>query len=110
MPVADLLIALLASLDLRYSSKSIEAVEKAAIDMGSKEDKAENPSLSSYDDAMEALSTLISRRNRGDRPPTKATRDKLEQVVTYLKVIQPFTVNTTRVVLSCVSISSNEIK
>lgn len=78
--------------NLRYSSNSIEVVEKAAINMGSKEDKADNPALSSYDDAMEALSTLISRRNRGDRTPTKGNRDKLEQVVTYLKVIQPFTV------------------
>lgn len=73
--------------NLRYSSNSIEVVEKAAINMGSKEDKADNPALSSYDDAMEALSTLISRRNRGDRTPTKGNRDKLEQVVTYLKIL-----------------------
>lgn len=79
-------------LGLRYSSKSIEVVEKAAIDMGSKEDKVDSPALSSYDEAMEALSTLISRRNRGDPSPTRGTRDKLEQVSTYLKVTQPFTV------------------
>lgn len=93
MPGEGVLIALLASLDLSYSSKSIEVVEKAAIDMGAKEDKADNPALSSYDDAMEALSTLISRRNRGDRSPTRGSRDKLEQVGTYLKVIQRITVN-----------------
>lgn len=77
-------------------------MEKAVIDMGSKEDEADNPALSSYDDAMEALSTLISRRNRGDRTPTRGTRDKLEQVITYLKVIQPFTVNINWIVLSSV--------
>ncbi|KAL1193948.1 Folylpolyglutamate synthase [Cardamine amara subsp. amara] len=74
--------------NLRYSSKSIEVMEKAFIDMGSKEDKADSPALSSYDDAMEALSTLISRRNRGDPSPTKGSRDKLEQVGTYLKILE----------------------
>uniref|UniRef100_A0A1J3I627 Folylpolyglutamate synthase n=1 Tax=Noccaea caerulescens TaxID=107243 RepID=A0A1J3I627_NOCCA len=75
--------------NLRYSSKSIEAVEKVSVDMGLKEeDKAANSALSSsYDDAMEALSTLISRRNRGDRSSTSGSRDKLEQVMTYLKIL-----------------------
>ncbi|KAF8086256.1 hypothetical protein N665_0630s0007 [Sinapis alba] len=71
---------------LRYSSKSIQAVENSATDMGAKEEKADNAALSSYDDAMDALSTLISRR-RGDRSPTVGSRDKLEQVVSYLKIL-----------------------
>ncbi|CAH8356405.1 unnamed protein product [Eruca vesicaria subsp. sativa] len=71
--------------NLRYSSKSIQVVESSVIDMGAKEEKADNVALSSYDDAMDALSTLISRR-RGD-PPTVGSRDKLEQVVSYLKIL-----------------------
>lgn len=77
-------------------------MEQAAIDMGSKEDKEDSPALSSYDDAMEALSTLISRRNRGDPSPTRGSRDKLEQVCTYLKVTQAFTVNIIWAMLSSV--------
>lgn len=81
------------SLDLRYSSKSVKFVENSAIDMGAKEEKADSAALTSYDDAMDALSTLISRR-RGDRSPTLGSRDKLEQVVSYLKVTtHPFIVN-----------------
>lgn len=79
------LIVVLASLGLRYASKSIQVVESSVTDMGAKEEKADSAALSSYDDAMDALSTLISRR-RGD-PPTVGSRDKLEQVVSYLKVI-----------------------
>ncbi|CDY22219.1 BnaC01g38820D [Brassica napus] len=70
---------------LRYSSKSIQVVESSVTDMGAKEEKADSAALSSYDDAMDALSTLISRR-RGD-PPTVGSRDKLEQVVSYLKIL-----------------------
>ncbi|KAH0905000.1 hypothetical protein HID58_044503 [Brassica napus] len=70
---------------LRYSSKSIQVVETSVTDMGAKEEKADSAALSSYDDAMDALSTLISRR-RGD-PPTVGSRDKLEQVVSYLKIL-----------------------
>ncbi|KAG5416323.1 hypothetical protein IGI04_003890 [Brassica rapa subsp. trilocularis] len=71
---------------LRYSSKSIQVVESSVTDMGAKEEKADSAALSSYDDAMDALSTLISRR-RGDRSPTLGSRDKLEQVVSYLKIL-----------------------
>ncbi|CAN7075449.1 unnamed protein product [Brassica oleracea var. botrytis] len=80
-----LIVLLLASLGLRYSSKSIQVVESSVTDMGAKEEKADSAALSSYDDAMDALSTLISRR-RGD-PPTVGSRDKLEQVVSYLKIL-----------------------
>ncbi|CAN6921673.1 unnamed protein product [Brassica oleracea] len=80
-----LIVLLLASLGLRYSSKSIQVVETSVTDMGAKEEKAGSAALSSYDDAMDALSTLISRR-RGD-PPTVGSRDKLEQVVSYLKIL-----------------------
>lgn len=72
--------------NLRYSSKSVKFVENSAIDMGAKEEKADSAALTSYDDAMDALSTLISRR-RGDRSPTLGSRDKLEQVVSYLKIL-----------------------
>ncbi|XP_010543505.1 PREDICTED: folylpolyglutamate synthase isoform X2 [Tarenaya hassleriana] len=73
---------------LRYTTKSIQMIEKVKSEMDVKEDFPVYPALSSYDAAMEALSSLITRRNRGDPSSTTGrSHDKLARVSMYLKIL-----------------------
>lgn len=45
-------------------------------------------SPSTYDNAMEALSSLITSKRRGDGPAVSAKYDKLDRMKMYIKVRQ----------------------
>lgn len=49
----------------------------------------ELPLPSSYEMAMEALSSLITRQKRGDRSPVGSKYEKLDRMLMYLKVTLP---------------------
>lgn len=66
---------------------SSEVVEKMVTDVVVKECVQDFPLPSSYEAAMEALSSLITRRNRGDKSSVGGKYGKLERMSEYLKVI-----------------------
>lgn len=65
---------------------SSEVIEKTRADGNFKSDEQGFPLLSSYEAAMEALSSLITRQNRKDRSSIGGKYGKLERMSIYLKV------------------------
>lgn len=65
------------------SSQVMEKIETNVIVKDYLEDL---PLSSSYESAMEALSSLITRKNRGEKSSVRGKYGKLERMSMYLKV------------------------
>lgn len=65
------------------SSQVMEKIENNVLVKDYLEDL---PLSSSYESAMEALSSLITRKNRGEKSPVSGKYGKLERMSMYLKV------------------------
>lgn len=65
---------------------SSHVIEKAEVGDNFKDNKQDFPLLSSYEAAMEALSSLITRQNRKDQSSIGGKYGKLERMSIYLKV------------------------
>lgn len=70
----------------RYTKMSLQVVEKMENALAFKGNSQDLPLSSSYEAAMEALSSLITRKKRGDRTPLAAKFGKLERMSIYLRV------------------------
>lgn len=66
----------------RYSNMSFQVMEKTGSD-----DLQDLPLSSSYETAMDALSSLITQRKRGERSSVVPKLDKLERMSMYLKIL-----------------------
>lgn len=71
---------------------SSQVVEKMRSNVVVKEYSEDFPFASSYESAMEALSSLITRQKRGGRSSIGGKYGKLERMSMYLKVILIVTV------------------
>lgn len=71
---------------------SSQLVENMRSNVVVKEYSEDSPLASSYESAMEALSSLITRQKRGERSSIGGKYGKLERMSMYLKVILIVTV------------------
>ncbi|GKV41649.1 hypothetical protein SLEP1_g49151 [Rubroshorea leprosula] len=71
----------------RYSKISFQVMEKTGSEVFLKDYLQEFPVSSSYESAMDALSSLITQRKRGERSSVVAKYDKLERMSMYLKIL-----------------------
>ncbi|XP_056177610.1 folylpolyglutamate synthase-like isoform X5 [Syzygium oleosum] len=71
----------------RYTKMSLQVVEKMENELTFKGNCQDLPLSSSYEAAMEALSSLITRQNRGDRTPVAGKFGKLERMSIYLRIL-----------------------
>ncbi|XP_056158749.1 folylpolyglutamate synthase isoform X2 [Syzygium oleosum] len=71
----------------RYTKMSLQVVEKMENELTFKGNCQDLPFSSSYEAAMEALSSLITRQNRGDRTPVAGKFGKLERMSIYLRIL-----------------------
>lgn len=77
-------------LGLQYNAMSSQTINKEEKDdLGFSENSRQLPRSHSYESAMDALSSLISRQKRSDRSFVGGKYEKLERMAMYLKV-QPF--------------------
>ncbi|XP_039171087.1 folylpolyglutamate synthase isoform X2 [Eucalyptus grandis] len=70
----------------RYTKMSLQVIEKMENDLAFKRNQ-DLPLSSSYEAAMEALSSLITRQKRGDRTPVGGKFGKLERMSMYLRIL-----------------------
>lgn len=73
-----------------YTKMSSQMIEKAEADEIFKNNERDFPLSSSYEAAMEALSSLITRQNRKDRSSIVGKYEKLERMSIYLEVLLNF--------------------
>ena len=73
-------------LGVRYTKMSSQVVEKMGSNGVVKEYSQDSSLPSSYETAMEALSSLITSPKRGDKSSVGGTYTKLERMSEYLKV------------------------
>ncbi|KAI6673190.1 hypothetical protein NL676_001096 [Syzygium grande] len=71
----------------RYTKMSLQVVEKMENELAFKGDCQDPPLSSSYEAAMEALSSLITHQKRGDRTPVAGKFGKLERMSIYLRIL-----------------------
>lgn len=74
-------------LGVRNRKVSSQVMEKFESNVNTKEYFEDLPLASSYESAMEALSSLITRSKRGEKSPIQSKYEKLERMSMYLKVI-----------------------
>lgn len=70
----------------RYTKMSLQVIEKMENELAFKGNCQDQPLSSSYEAAMEALSSLITRQKRGDQTPVGGKFEKLERMSIYLRV------------------------
>ncbi|KAF8043900.1 hypothetical protein BT93_A2018 [Corymbia citriodora subsp. variegata] len=70
----------------RYTKMSLQVIEKMENELAFKGNQ-DLPLSSSYEAAMEALSSLITRQKRGDRTPVGGKFGKLERMSVYLRIL-----------------------
>ncbi|KAF3442479.1 hypothetical protein FNV43_RR16395 [Rhamnella rubrinervis] len=71
----------------RFLKMSSQVMEKMRSNVVIEEYPEDSPLPSSYDSAMEALSSLITRQKRGDRSSVGGKYGKLERMSMYLKIL-----------------------
>ncbi|XP_048127112.1 folylpolyglutamate synthase isoform X5 [Rhodamnia argentea] len=71
----------------RYTKMSSQVIEKMENELAFKGSCQDLPLSSSYEAAMEALSSLITRQKRGDRTPVGGKFGKLERMSIYLRIL-----------------------
>lgn len=70
----------------RYTKMSSQVMDKIESNVIAKERLEDLPNESSYEVAMEALSSLITRQKRGDKSRVGGKYEKLERMSMYLQV------------------------
>lgn len=78
--------SLFVALGFSYTRMSSRVTEKAENNVDLQSNLQEGQSSYSYEAAMEALSSLITRQKRADRTPVGGKYGKLERMSEYLKV------------------------
>ncbi|KAI3412522.1 uncharacterized protein J3R85_017221 [Psidium guajava] len=71
----------------RYTKMSLQVIEKMENELAFKGNCQDQPLSSSYEAAMEALSSLITRQKRADRTPVGGKFEKLERMSIYLRIL-----------------------
>ncbi|XP_057982667.1 folylpolyglutamate synthase isoform X2 [Malania oleifera] len=77
----------LAGISIKYTKTSSQIMEKMGSNVIIKEHSQDEPFSSSYETAMEALSSLITCQKRGDKPATDNKYEKLDRMLIYLKIL-----------------------
>lgn len=83
------MVVVLGVLGLKYKTMSSPTIEKEENDLGFLENSQQMLLTHSYEAAMDALSSLITRQKRGDRSSVRGKYGKLERMAMYLQV-KPF--------------------
>ncbi|XAR68462.1 Tetrahydrofolate synthase [Bertholletia excelsa] len=71
----------------RYTKMSFQTIRKLGGDVVIKENLENVPVTSSYEVAMEALSSLINRQKRGDKSAVGGKYGKLDRMMMYIKIL-----------------------
>ncbi|KAK6941765.1 hypothetical protein RJ641_027142, partial [Dillenia turbinata] len=71
----------------KYKAVSSQVLEKMSSSVASNENLLDFPCSSSYETAMEALSSLISGQKRGTKRTVGGKYEKLDRVLMYLKIL-----------------------
>lgn len=72
---------------IRYTKMSSQIIETMGYNVVTKENSRDLPFSSSYETAMEALSSLINCQKRGDKTAVGGKYGKLDRMLIYLKIL-----------------------